>query len=188
MTVIAAVKLDNHVAACITPCQPDGTHGRLGSGTDESDLFKGGDRIADQLGKFHLKGTGSTKACSPGCGFADSLITSGWACPSIMGPQDPTKSINSLPSTSVIMHPSALATNSGSQPTDLQARTGELTPPGMTCRAWSNKTAERSVFIVHLVTVQGSGFMLLETFDYSTCLFLLSKAKKMASPSAALAG
>ena len=70
-----------------------------------------------------------------------------WACPRIIGPQEPTKSMNSLPSTSVMRHPSALRTNSGSQPTERQARTGELTPPGMRVLAWANRRADWSVFI-----------------------------------------
>jgi hypothetical protein len=41
-----------------------------------------------------------------------------------------------LPSTSVIVHPDALRTNSGSQPTERHALTGELTPPGMSVFAW----------------------------------------------------
>src|SRR5256885_14547170 len=48
-----------------------------------------------------------------------------------------------LPSTSVRRAPSPRAKNSGSPPTALKARTGELTPPGMTWRALSNRLRER---------------------------------------------
>src|SRR5262249_3043842 len=42
-----------------------------------------------------------------------------------------------LPSTSVIIAPSPCATNTGSTPTLRHARTGEFTPPGITCFARS---------------------------------------------------
>src|SRR5881409_471857 len=48
-----------------------------------------------------------------------------------------------LPSTSVRRAPWPRAKNSGSPPTALKARTGELTPPGMTWRALSNRLRER---------------------------------------------
>src|ERR1700733_5703656 len=41
--------------------------------------------------------------------------------------------------------PSPLATNTGSTPTERHARTGELTPPGMTCFARSKISAERDM-------------------------------------------
>src|SRR5580693_4824477 len=41
--------------------------------------------------------------------------------------------------------PSPLATNTGSTPTERHARTGELTPPGMTCFARSKICAERDM-------------------------------------------
>src|SRR5213594_3817048 len=45
----------------------------------------------------------------------------------------------SLPSTSYRRAPAPREKNSGSPPTALKARTGELTPPGITWRAFSNR-------------------------------------------------
>src|SRR5437867_13199124 len=45
----------------------------------------------------------------------------------------------SLPSTSIRRAPEPRAKNSGSPPTALKARTGELTPPGISWRALSNR-------------------------------------------------
>src|SRR5258706_7938337 len=45
----------------------------------------------------------------------------------------------SLPSTSVRSAPRPRVKKTGSPPTALKARTGELTPPGMTWRAFSNR-------------------------------------------------
>src|SRR5215470_3353540 len=62
---------------------------------------------------------------------------SGWAWPRISGPQLPITSRYSLPSAAVMREPRPLATNTGSAPTERHARTGELTPPGLTARARS---------------------------------------------------
>src|SRR5882757_9626618 len=51
----------------------------------------------------------------------------------------------SFPSTSVTMHPSASRMNRGVPPTALNARTGELTPPGMYCCALTNAVWELAV-------------------------------------------
>ena len=58
-------------------------------------------------------------------------MTGSAACPKIAGPQVPTKSINSLPSTVTSRHPRADLVKNGSPPTPRNARTGEFTPPGM---------------------------------------------------------
>src|SRR3954451_15547735 len=59
-----------------------------------------------------------------------------------MGPQLQTRSTYSLPSTSNRYAPCARSMNRGVPPTALNARTGELTPPGVTARARSNSAAE----------------------------------------------
>src|SRR5947207_5224005 len=51
----------------------------------------------------------------------------------------------SLPSTSVTMHPWACLMNSGVPPTALNARTGDETPPGITCLAFKNAASEFDV-------------------------------------------
>src|SRR5689334_4790434 len=43
--------------------------------------------------------------------------------------------------------PSPRSMNSGAPPTERNARTGLLTPPGRSCCARSNNAAERSVFV-----------------------------------------
>src|SRR5215207_6801897 len=44
------------------------------------------------------------------------------------------------------MQPSPSRTKTGVPPTPANARTGELTPPGMTCRAFAKAAAEFAVF------------------------------------------
>ena len=67
------------------------------------------------------------------------------ACPRMAGPQLPTKSIYSFPSTSQIFAPAARSMKNGSHPTLRNARTGEFTPPGMRFCAARNSSEEREV-------------------------------------------
>ena len=62
--------------------------------------------------------------------FMESM-TSGCACPKIRGPHEDTKSKNLFPSSSKMYCPSPLFIKGGTPPTDLNALTGEFTPPGM---------------------------------------------------------
>ena len=71
-------------------------------------------------------------------------ITSGCACPSSIGPQEPTRSTYSWPSTSVSRAPEAERMKRGVPPTARKARTGELTPPGVTALARANRASDRS--------------------------------------------
>ena len=68
---------------------------------------------------------------------ATAACTSGWAWPSSIGPHEQMRSTYSLPSTSVSHAPAAERMKRGVPPTALKARTGELTPPGVTARARS---------------------------------------------------
>ena len=61
--------------------------------------------------------------------------TAGWAWPRIAGPQEPTKSTYSTPSASTIRLPFAAVTKRGATPVRRHARTGELTPPGISLLA-----------------------------------------------------
>src|SRR5262249_44339314 len=63
----------------------------------------------------------------------------------------------SLPSTSTTRLPRPSAMNGGSPPTDLNARTGEFTPPGMERRARANSSRERASFIGRLAVVASVG-------------------------------
>ena len=72
--------------------------------------------------------------------------TAGWLWPKIRGPQEQQKSINSLPSASHSLQPSPLSINMGVPPTDLNARTGEFTPPGNKVFAFSKSDFEFSRF------------------------------------------
>ena len=76
---------------------------------------------------------------------ATAACTSGWACPSSIGPHEQTRSTYSLPSTSVSHAPDAERMKRGVPPTALNARTGELTPPGVTARARSKSALLRAV-------------------------------------------
>ena len=64
---------------------------------------------------------------------ADSIAARivGWLCPKSAGPQEHTKSTSSRPSQVSTRAPRAERAKNGSPPTPRKARTGELTPPGM---------------------------------------------------------
>ena len=64
------------------------------------------------------------------------------AWPNRCAPHDCTRSMYSLPSTSVNRAPDADATNTGVPPTPPNARTGEFTPPGITVCARSNSSSD----------------------------------------------
>ena len=68
--------------------------------------------------------------------------TAGWAWPRIIGPQLPTRSTYSRPSASVRYGPDPRTMKRGVPPTERNARTGELTPPGVTARARARRAAE----------------------------------------------
>src|SRR6478735_9343074 len=72
-------------------------------------------------------------------------MTCGCAWPSSIGPQLPTRSTYSVPSTSKRYGPLARSMNRGVPPTALNARTGEFTPPGVTACARSNRAADWAV-------------------------------------------
>src|SRR5512140_1210636 len=55
--------------------------------------------------------------------------------------------MKALPSTSKMRAPSAWSTKKGSPPTPRKARTGEFTPPGISCCARWKSSALRSVFM-----------------------------------------
>src|SRR4051794_31553658 len=55
--------------------------------------------------------------------------------------------MNVFPSTSVSRAPAARAMNSGEPPTDLKARTGLSTPPGMSCWARANRRLDFVTFM-----------------------------------------
>ncbi len=79
-----------------------------------------------------------TAACTAAC-------TSGWAWPSSIGPQLQTRSTYSWPSTSMSRRPWARSMKRGVPPTALNARTGELTPPGVTACARAKRAADSAV-------------------------------------------
>jgi len=70
-------------------------------------------------------------------------MTAGCLCPRISGPQEQTRSTYSFPSTSVRYGPLPDAMTTGVPPTDPNARTGELTPPGVTMDARAKSSRER---------------------------------------------
>ena len=76
---------------------------------------------------------------------ATAACTSGWACPTSIGPHEQIRSTYSLPSTSVSQAPRAEAMKRGVPPTASKARTGEFTPPGVTARARSKSSSDRAV-------------------------------------------
>ncbi|OPZ24096.1 MAG: hypothetical protein BWZ01_02968 [Deltaproteobacteria bacterium ADurb.BinA179] len=62
MTVVASLELDDEVPGSECPGEPDGAHGRLGSGADEPDLLDGRDSLADLLGHPNLELCGRSEA------------------------------------------------------------------------------------------------------------------------------
>src|SRR5215208_3552514 len=78
--------------------------------------------------------------------------TAGCAWPRSIGPHEPMKSMSSCPSTSHTRAPAPRAMNRGAPPTARNARTGELTPPGITSRARANSAA-----LVAVVSAWSSG-------------------------------
>ncbi len=95
-----------------------------------------GTRAAISSASRTSPGVGAPKLVPSVAAEATASTTAGWAWPAISGPQEQTQSTYSLPSTSYRREPSPRAMNSGSRPIDRIARTGELTPPGMTSTAW----------------------------------------------------
>src|SRR5882672_2835268 len=65
-----------------------------------------------------------------------------WLWPWIAGPQVQTKSISSRSSAVMSVAPRAAFTKNGAPPTERKARTGEVTPPGMSCRARAKRESE----------------------------------------------
>src|ERR1700716_564849 len=80
--------------------------------------------------------------------------TAGCECPRINAPHDPTRSKYVRPSASTRCCPEARWMNSGVPPTALKARTGELTPPGMTRHARSYSSWERGCLVTLLFTME----------------------------------
>src|SRR5690625_2579686 len=110
--------------------------------------------------------TSSTSETSPGCGApkesprpaasCTASTTCSFACPRIIGPQDPTRSTNSRPSASCSMAPEAEVMNGGVPPTLPKARTGEFTPEGVTCWARVNRSDEAEWVMGGLLRIGGS--------------------------------
>ena len=94
----------------------------------------------------------STAACT-------AARTAGWACPSSAGPQEQTRSTYSAPSASVRYGPFAETIKRGVPPTEPNARTGELTPPGISWRARSKSSSLRGWLevMVPILSVQSVG-------------------------------
>src|SRR6202008_2922461 len=75
--------------------------------------------------------------------------TAGAAWPRISGPHDPTKSMYERPSASHSRAPSPRWMNGGAPPTARNARTGLLTPPGITRLAASSRRLDSLMRKLH---------------------------------------
>ena len=71
VAVIAALELDDEVAAGEAAGQADGGHAGLGAGADEAHLLDGREAAADELGEVRLAGMGCAEAGAAASGFAD---------------------------------------------------------------------------------------------------------------------
>ena len=98
---------------------------------------------------------GAPKPVPKAIAARSALRTDGLAWPAISGPHDPTKSMYSLPSTSQMRQPLPRSMKRGTPPTDPNARTGLLTPPGITRLARLKSSFERSVLTVGLLGLAG---------------------------------
>src|SRR5437660_6014702 len=76
----------------------------------------------------------------------------------------------SFPSTSQILAPAARSTKKGSPPTFRNARTGELTPPGIFFSAAANNWDEREVIVEALVP---SAYLMCSALDTSAATTIL---------------
>jgi len=65
MAVVAALELEDFLAAGVSPGEPDCAHGRLGPGADHPDKLHGGEGARDPCGHFHLGDSRGPVARSP---------------------------------------------------------------------------------------------------------------------------
>ena len=136
VTVVAALELDHTGPPGGGAGQTDRRCGRLGARVDHAHHL-------DARHQRHDRSASSTSAAvgtpnevpRPAASGQRRRPPRGSACPRIRAPHEAMKSMSSTPSTVVTTEPAAEATNGGCPPTALNARTGELTPPGMTDRA-----------------------------------------------------
>ena len=133
MAVIVAGELDQPVAARRGARQAHGAHRRLRSGGDEPHHLDRRHRVHDLGRQVDLALGRRAEGRAPARArpaTAASVVGSAW--PKSSGPHESTQSTYRLPFTSSMYAPSPLRMNSGSsRPTARIARTGELTPPGI---------------------------------------------------------
>ena len=99
-------------------------------------------------------------------------VTTGWACPRIIGPQEHTRSTYSRPSASVRYGPEPDTMNRGVPPTARKARTGEFTPPGVTAAARSKRVCE---------TGASNGYRLTQTCSQRAPVFRRGRSEGIGS-------
>ena len=138
VAVVAAVELDDLVAAGEAAREAQRAHRRLGAGaTRRAPSPSTGTRRGASRRTGPRSRSARRTSCRSPSPRRSRRGSRGCAWPRISGPQLPIRSMYVLPSASVIVAPSPCATNTRVPPTERHARTGELTPPGMTPRARS---------------------------------------------------
>jgi hypothetical protein len=142
VAVVAAGELHDLAAPGEAAGQPDGAHGGLGAAVDQAHLLDRPDALDDALGELDLARARRAEARAAGGGGLQRLDDGRVGVPRIIGPQEQTRSTYSRPSASVRYGPVPLTMKRGVPPTARKARTGELTPPGMTALARSNRACE----------------------------------------------
>ena len=132
VAVVVAGELDHPVAARRGAREPDGAHRGLGARRDEAHHLDRGHGVDDLGGQVDLSLGRRAERRASGERLRHRRERAGSAWPKSSGPHDITQSTYRFPLTSSMNAPSPLRMKSGSsRPTLRIARTGELTPPGI---------------------------------------------------------
>ena len=145
MAVVAAGELDDLGAAGESAGQPDRAHRGLGAGVDQPDQLDRRHPVDDLGGQFAFGGSRRPERQASGGGLGDGLHDRRVRVAEDHRPPraDQVDVAVAVGVGQPVARPRVM--KRGVPPTALNARTGELTPPGMTAQASSNSFADRSV-------------------------------------------
>ena len=153
VAVIAAFELDDARAAGGAAREADRRHRRLGAGVDHAHHLDRRHQARDRFGHRHF---GRARRAERQA-VAHRALDRGAHAPDGCGRRSSAPTSRRSRCSACRRHPTGTrrrraAVKNGSPPTDLNARTGELTPPGISCRArW------KSSWLVMANLAQGKG-------------------------------
>ena len=149
VAVVAAVELDDLAAAGEAAGHAQRAHRGLGARRHEAHLLHRGHALHHALGQLHLGRAGRAVGGAAERRLAHGLDDLGVGVAQDHGP--PGAHVVDVALAVGVHDPRALgaAMKSGVPPTALKARTGELTPPGMTRRARANRSSDWVMAGVH---------------------------------------